>query len=89
MKSPEKKRRKLFDTVVPQRNIITIYIVLTPLLKPLFFFTKNFEWTNNYTHALINIEALGIAIVQSFIAYGIAKIIDEIPYIRTLLLGKR
>lgn len=37
MKSPEKKRRKLFDTVVPQRNIITIYIVLTPLLKPLFF----------------------------------------------------
>lgn len=41
MKSPEKKRRKLFDTVVPQRNIITIYIVLTPLLKPLFFFTKS------------------------------------------------
>lgn len=58
-------------------------------LLPLFFFTKNFEWTNNYTHALINIEALGIAIAQSFIAYGIAKIIDEIPYIRTLLLGKR
>lgn len=35
------------------------------------------------------IEALGIAILQSFIAYGIAKIIDEIPYIRTFLLGKQ
>lgn len=41
------------------------------------------------SHALINIEALGIAILQSFIAYGIAKIIDEIPYIRTFLLGKQ
>lgn len=58
-------------------------------LLPLFFFTNNFEWTNCYTHALINIEALGIAILQSFIAYGIAKIIDEIPYIRTFLLGKQ
>ena len=58
-------------------------------LLPLFFFTNNFEWTNCYTHALINIEALGIAIVQSFIAYSIAKIIDEIPYIQTFLLEKQ
>ena len=34
-------------------------------------------------------RSLGIAILQSFIAYGIAKIIDEIPYIRTFLLGKQ
>lgn len=58
-------------------------------LLPLYLFTKDFYWGVNYTYALINIEAILIAVLQSLIAYFIAKTVDNVPYLGLLLFGKR
>lgn len=58
-------------------------------LLPIYLFTKDFYWEENYTHALINVEAVVIAVIQSLIAYCIARGVDYIPILRLLLFGKR
>lgn len=58
-------------------------------LLPIYLLKKDFYWGENYTYAIINIEAIGIAFLQSCIALTIAKIVDYIPLLRLLLFGKR
>ena len=58
-------------------------------LFPLWPFTKDFHWDDSYTNTLINLHALGIAIIHSLVALAIAKVIEIIPIVRTLLMGKK
>lgn len=58
-------------------------------LFPLWPFTKDFHWDDSYTNTLINLQALGIAIIHSLVALAIAKVIEIIPIVRTLLMGKK